>query len=78
MRRGVPWFGSLSSCGLALTSLFLRLGAVVLANMGLLGKIDLSDLYWSPVLVNYFNPLDRVAVVCAEHYWALLFVFLGY
>ena len=26
---GVPWFGSLSSCGLALTSLFLRLDAVV-------------------------------------------------
>ena len=36
--------------------------------MRLLGKIDLSDLYWSPVLVNYFNPLDKVTVVCAEHY----------
>ena len=73
-RQGsLVWF--LSSCGLALTSLFLRLGAVVWANMRLLGKIDLNDLYWSPVFVNYFNPYDRVAVVCAEHYWALLFVF---
>ena len=43
----VPWFGSFRGRNLALTSLFLRLGAVRWAMMGLLGKIDLRDLFFS-------------------------------
>ena len=41
--EGVSWGGFSSGRSFALTSLFLRLGAVLGPRMGLVGKIDLRD-----------------------------------